>query len=244
MRKIADERAAALATGEKTYFTGKPCKRGHVCERRTVSSVCLGCENLFESERHQRNKDNPVRKAQQKAATRSWVIRNPAKVSARNKRYRQKNPATINRINSEWARKNPDKVLRYARKKRKNNPETGRAAERKWRALNPEYAIARAQKRRERVRANGGTVSAREIADILRRQNNLCASCGASGKLHLDHIMPLKLGGRHEARNLDFKCVPCNLSKASKSPEEWANYREEFGLRSPVLPWLKADPQP
>jgi hypothetical protein len=36
-------RDEALEKGLKRYFTGKPCKRGHVSERFTVSKNCVGC---------------------------------------------------------------------------------------------------------------------------------------------------------------------------------------------------------
>src|SRR6266850_2479318 len=35
-------RGAAKAAGLEFYFTGRPCKHGHVCERR-VSGGCLEC---------------------------------------------------------------------------------------------------------------------------------------------------------------------------------------------------------
>lgn len=28
------------------YFTGEPCKHGHVSERRTVSGACIECESV------------------------------------------------------------------------------------------------------------------------------------------------------------------------------------------------------
>lgn len=37
------ELAEARASGAKTYFTGKPCKHGHVSARRTVNQCCCGC---------------------------------------------------------------------------------------------------------------------------------------------------------------------------------------------------------
>jgi hypothetical protein len=36
-------RAAALANGDKTYFTGKPCRRGHVTARYTMTGICKDC---------------------------------------------------------------------------------------------------------------------------------------------------------------------------------------------------------
>jgi len=37
-------RAEAKAKGLKRYFTGKPCKHGHVAERVVVNATCVECE--------------------------------------------------------------------------------------------------------------------------------------------------------------------------------------------------------
>lgn len=37
------DRKSALDLGLTTYFTGKPCKRGHVSERKVDSGVCVEC---------------------------------------------------------------------------------------------------------------------------------------------------------------------------------------------------------
>lgn len=39
----AGERALAKAKGEKFYFTGKPCCRGHLARRRTYNGKCTEC---------------------------------------------------------------------------------------------------------------------------------------------------------------------------------------------------------
>lgn len=41
-RKITT-RAAAVVAGEPRYFTGEPCKHGHIAERHTLSGACLEC---------------------------------------------------------------------------------------------------------------------------------------------------------------------------------------------------------
>jgi hypothetical protein len=38
-------RKEALAKGLKRFFTGKPCKRGHVVERRVDTGDCVECAN-------------------------------------------------------------------------------------------------------------------------------------------------------------------------------------------------------
>lgn len=47
-----------------------------------------------------------------------------------------------------------------------------------------------------------------------------CACCCASirKKKHLDHIVPLSKGGKHEEFNVQFLCPKCNLKKHAKDP--------------------------
>jgi hypothetical protein len=40
-------RAEAKAKGLKRYFTGKPCKHGHVAERVVFNATCVDCERAF-----------------------------------------------------------------------------------------------------------------------------------------------------------------------------------------------------
>lgn len=46
------ERALAAAAGETTYYTGRPCHKGHVAKRYTASGVCAECVA-------ERNRANP-----------------------------------------------------------------------------------------------------------------------------------------------------------------------------------------
>lgn len=47
------ERKQALDEGRNTYFTGRPCKRGHIAERFTSSWLCIECsrENHYHTDR-------------------------------------------------------------------------------------------------------------------------------------------------------------------------------------------------
>lgn len=44
-------RAEAARKGRKTYFTGIPCKHGHISERYTSNNVCITCSNIYNSRR-------------------------------------------------------------------------------------------------------------------------------------------------------------------------------------------------
>lgn len=40
----------------ETYFTGKPCKRGHISERYKASKGCVECTKDHRAEQHKREK--------------------------------------------------------------------------------------------------------------------------------------------------------------------------------------------
>lgn len=42
-------RTAAIHYGEKTYFTGEPCKNGHIAKRYTLNGSCADCVNGYVS---------------------------------------------------------------------------------------------------------------------------------------------------------------------------------------------------
>lgn len=55
---------------------------------------------------------------------------------------------------------------------------------------------------------------------ILRRDGSRCRMCGASAAagatLHIDHIVPVSLGGQTIAENLQTLCDSCNYGKSNK----------------------------
>lgn len=57
------ERDIAIAAGKSTYFTGKPCKRGHISERFVATHTCIECSrnNLYQTDRDRyRELDNTM----------------------------------------------------------------------------------------------------------------------------------------------------------------------------------------
>ena len=64
-----------------------------------------------------------------------------------------------------------------------------------------------------------------ELSIMRSRYGKRCAVCNDKGKLTIDHIIPLKAGGKHEARNIQFLCQPCNSSKGARPMEDFARSR-------------------
>jgi hypothetical protein len=57
---------------------------------------------------------------------------------------------------------------------------------------------------------------------VFIRDSHTCQYCGSKGgKLHCDHVVPVSRGGTNTLDNLTTSCQHCNLSKGSKTLEEW-----------------------
>ena len=56
---------------------------------------------------------------------------------------------------------------------------------------------------------------------VLERDAHVCTYCGSEKQLEGDHIVPLSRGGSNTFVNLATACRPCNLSKGSKTVDEW-----------------------
>ena len=67
-------KSEAKARGLKRYFTGKPCKRGHMCERSVSTSNCLECAGERLHQYNEANRDQiRERKRQYYEATETSV---------------------------------------------------------------------------------------------------------------------------------------------------------------------------
>ena len=78
---------------------------------------------------------------------------------------------------------------------------------------------------------NEGTMSMRSIFDdekIKLQTGQICNYCGSTENLSLDHIFPLKYGGKNDAENLIMACRTCNSSKGKKDLMEWMKFKEHF----------------
>lgn len=94
----------AKKKGLKVYFTGKPCKKGHVSERRVDSRTCAECLRIARKEYFKTNKNKEY--SQQKE------YREPIKevISERTREYYNQNKEERCRYYQEYRKTNPGKV--------------------------------------------------------------------------------------------------------------------------------------
>lgn len=77
------KRREAKAIGSIRYFTGKPCKHGHIAERHTSDGACLECSRIKSSNVYKENREEKCLLASQYRAS------NPEKILAAGKKYRE-----------------------------------------------------------------------------------------------------------------------------------------------------------
>ena len=79
----------------------------------------------------------------------------------------------------------------------------------------------------ERHYRSGGHIPKGLKVTLWNRQSGNCGICAGplNGKLHIDHVMPIKLGGTNDVRNLQLAHATCNLAKGAKHPIEFAQAR-------------------
>lgn len=92
---------------------------------------------------------------------------------------------------------------------------------------NPETYRIRNQNRRARKREAGGKLSPGLAEKLFKLQRGKCACCGEplGADYHLDHIMPLALGGTNTDDNIQLLRQLCNNQKHAKHPVDFMQQR-------------------
>lgn len=191
-------RTQARTQGQPRFSTGEPCRHGHLGERYTRDGKCVACV--------------------------------AGRAAIRAKRWAQSNPQRKRAHSQRWREANPDKWRESNRRSKQAHQKIYTDRQRADYAVNPEKYRTVERKRRAQMRGSGGTHTAADLGEILKAQGGRCAYCRADlckSKRHVDHILPLALGGSNWRENLQYLCQPCNQSKSARDP---ATYARSIGL--------------
>ena len=93
--------SAARSQGLKRYYTGKPCRRGHIDERMVVDSYCLSCKR-------QRELTSAGSKAYRR---RRYVEKRDTILSEAKAQYAITGPKT--EYTAKWRKDNAEKIKQY-----------------------------------------------------------------------------------------------------------------------------------
>lgn len=185
-------RQEAIEQGHLYYFTGEPCKYGHLAKRVVRNWGCYECGQI---------------------ATKRWNKedhrKNPIKYSIRNKKWADKNRQRTVEQARKWRRDNPEKAKAIDKRPHR------RAKKKQWARDNAAYFAVRASERRAAIRYR---VPAWANQKKIDRIYQLAAwGSKASGlRLEVDHVIPLQgelISGLHIETNMQILTKEENIRK-------------------------------
>ncbi len=221
----------------------KFCKK---CQCETERYACGGCKICVKAYSSARRAANPEKN---KATSIAWAAANPERKKANNKSWNLANPEKVKASKAAWVLANPErnKIYRSANlekiavyqkayyafnqeklcKKTKDWKENNLDKVKSWLKLNPEVARLHNQNYRAKKRINGGTLSKGLSAKLFKLQKGKCPCCKQplGNDYHLDHIVPLALGGSNTDDNIQLLKAVCNLKKNAKHPIDFMQQR-------------------
>lgn len=191
----------------------KPCQRCGEIDRYT-SGACRPCQKEYAAAYEKSHRD------ERKAASARWRKANPERAKEMHAKYRAENPGKEKASGDRWHVEHPDSVKKANAKYRAKHHGKVKEACDKWKAEHPENMRATWHKRRIQEKNAGGSFTVADIRALLKRQKEKCVVCRTdiSKSYHIDHVMPLSLGGSNDIWNIQLLCPFCNLSKKNKHP--------------------------
>lgn len=221
----------------KELFEGKQCK---FCARARVARwrIANPGKNKEWNKAHPENvkatslksRAKPENVIKQKERLAKWRLANPEKAKASSDKWRIENPEKAKAAYKARIKANPpDKkqLKKYNAARYVANKERINAIAAMWAKAHPEAKRISSQNQRARKRANGGKLSKGLTEKLFKLQRGKCTCCGKplGDDYHLDHRMPLVLGGANEDWNMQLLTSTCNQQKYTKHPIDFMQER-------------------
>jgi 5-methylcytosine-specific restriction endonuclease McrA len=119
----------------------------------------------------------------------------------------------------------------YDQERYRQNPEPAKRQLSEWAKNHPEYKVITQAKRRARKREAPGSFTLDDVRNKYNEQGGMCMYCQEPvGDLyHVDHYIPLVLGGSNYPDNIVISCPTCNCRKGGKHPDAFMEILRQDG---------------
>lgn len=237
-------RKEARELGLPTYFDGEFCEEFHISERFTSSGKCCECSKESHSDflnssraKKAEKKINNREKRETKRLARIEESKLYEEIGVKAYEFEQEDLEELSILpKTKREAKQIGTQYYFTGKACVNNhlskrlTSTGaciiceKARKRMEVLLSPENRRASRSTYRKRKFAAGGKYTSEDIKELFEIQRGKCVYCEkclVEYNYHVDHIMPVRLGGRNSKENLQLLCPNCNMRKGGKHPEEF-----------------------
>ena len=191
---------------------------GSQCKQCKYQQTAQWVANNYSRKLEINNKYRIAHPEQTLEKKKEWAEKNKDYIREQGKKYREENKERLKLVSAKWRAENKDSIAKANAEWRRANKEKKRMNDELWWRSNPDKVAARGMRRRAMKKA--ATIYLVTDKDVRRLLNKPCIYCGAKAE-HLDHVLPLYLGGSHSVGNLAPACAPCNLSKGKKLLSVW-----------------------
>ena len=223
------DRDKRLATAKLYAASGKRSARRKLVYDPGKNRIALQNRTPEQKAKYAETQQNRLKlnRAEVTEKAREWRRKNPDKVKAAKARYYQKHREEKLERDRQYRLANLEKKREYDRKR--FHTERRQETTRQSRLRMVETIRNGWRNRSARKRGAVGRHTAQDVTNLFLKQNGKCAGCdiemAISGKhrYHIDHYLPLILGGSNWPDNLQLLCPKCNHAKNAAPPEEWEN---------------------
>ena len=229
-------REEARAQGQSWYFTGVPCRHGHIDKRSVKGNACFECRRQAVKRHAAKNPEKvketarayyAANREERKAKVRAYHHANPEKVKAKAKAYYAMNRESLKARARALHHANREANNETSRAYYAAHREERKARQRQWADDNPEKARAAGRissaNRRARMREVEGSFTGEDVWRIMQEQESRCVYCLVSITIEtceVDHRQPIARGGTNWPENIQLTCRDCNRSKGARTHDE------------------------
>ncbi len=226
----------AKAQGLNKYFTGKPCKNGHISPRRTYNHACVAC-SIANSTRYNNSRKDEIstymgrynkqyykaNKEESAESSRQYYINNKEQLCNYQKQHRIENLDQCRAAGKRYRDNNLEICLTREKTYRDTHSADVLIKHKKWRILNPDKVAMHTGKRRaNKLQATPSWYEYHQISLLYSKAQEWSGILGCS--LHVDHIIPLQsktVCGLHCFANMQLLDKSINGAKGNNYQTDW-----------------------
>ena len=168
---------------------------------------------------------------EQREYMKQYLAEHRDKELERMKQWRNDNPE----LWKQYLAEHRDERREYMKQWRAEHCDERRGYVEQWHIEHPGMRAVYNHRRRSLINSNGGSFTADELNALFEQQEGFCFYCGKllfgsfETAFHVEHKVPLSRGGSNNIDNIALSCAKCNLSKHTKTHDEFLNELKKIG---------------